>query len=310
MSFLDKEVIVNTRFGKLTVPTAEIRRIEFGLRIPEATAKLIEASIVDLGGADFKRREAAAVRLVELREMAYPALQRAARTANEEAARRAQDALKTLRDTVPAERLALKPHDTIVTTDFSIAGRIEADIFKVRTPYFGDGQVRLHELRTIRWQNGDPEGRLVVDAAKYANQQETWMDTGLVIARGTKLQLLASGTVDLWPIAPEVGRYLASPDGQQQGGQVNVALGGGVWVANNGVVQAAPAPGIVQRGAAQPTPGMLVGRIGESGAVFIVGRTFNGVATEEGKLYLRIMPSPWNNASTGNYEVRVNTEER
>src|SRR3954447_25028087 len=56
MTLLEKEVVVATKYGRLTVPAAEVRRIEFGLRIPEATAKLIEASVVDLGGPDFKRR--------------------------------------------------------------------------------------------------------------------------------------------------------------------------------------------------------------------------------------------------------------
>src|SRR4051794_18919766 len=33
---------VATRYGKLTVPVAEMRRIEFGLRIPEETARRID----------------------------------------------------------------------------------------------------------------------------------------------------------------------------------------------------------------------------------------------------------------------------
>ena len=73
-------VDVTTRYGKLSVPIAELRRIEFGLRIPEETAKRISADISNLGSADFKQREAASTELIALRELAYPALQQAARS--------------------------------------------------------------------------------------------------------------------------------------------------------------------------------------------------------------------------------------
>ena len=54
--------------------------------------------------------------------------------------------------------------------------------------------------------------------------------------------------------------------------------------------------------------GSLIGKIGENGKAFYIGDRFEGPATEEGKLYLQIVPSPWNNASTGTYRVRINTD--
>ena len=44
---------VTTRYGKLSVPVAELRRIEFGLRIPDESAKRIAMAIPQLGGPDF-----------------------------------------------------------------------------------------------------------------------------------------------------------------------------------------------------------------------------------------------------------------
>src|ERR1700722_14884467 len=75
---------VATRFGKLSVPAQDMRRIELGMRIPEATAKRIEAALANLGNADFKKRDAAVVELIGLRELAYPALLRAARSSDAE----------------------------------------------------------------------------------------------------------------------------------------------------------------------------------------------------------------------------------
>ena len=45
---------VATRYGKLSVPISELRRIEFGIRIPEETAKRIATAVSQLGSADFK----------------------------------------------------------------------------------------------------------------------------------------------------------------------------------------------------------------------------------------------------------------
>ena len=89
-ALLEKHVEIVTRYGKLTVPVEEVRKIELGLRIPEETAKRIDAAITRLGSQEFAQREAATAELLELREQAYPALQQAARSTDAEVARRAR----------------------------------------------------------------------------------------------------------------------------------------------------------------------------------------------------------------------------
>jgi hypothetical protein len=59
--------------------------------------------------------------------------------------------------------------------------------------------------------------------------------------------------------------------------------------------------------AASAGPGQLVARVGESGNVFVVGERYTGRPQREGRLYLHIGPSPWNNASTGSYRVKITT---
>src|SRR5262249_20612749 len=59
MMLLQESIDVQTKYGKLTVPVNEIRRIEFAFRLPEETAKKIEAAIKDLGHEVHARREAA-----------------------------------------------------------------------------------------------------------------------------------------------------------------------------------------------------------------------------------------------------------
>jgi hypothetical protein len=51
----------------------------------------------------------------------------------------------------------------------------------------------------------------------------------------------------------------------------------------------------------------LLGRIGETGTPFLIGEHYEGTPGQEGRLFLHIVPSPWNNASTGSYAVKIST---
>src|SRR4051812_35982972 len=57
MTLLQETIDVQTRFGKLTVPTREIRRIEFGVHLPEGIEPKVDASIRKLGADDYRDRE-------------------------------------------------------------------------------------------------------------------------------------------------------------------------------------------------------------------------------------------------------------
>ena len=309
-NLLDKSIDVTTRYGKLTVPVDEIRSVELGLRISDDAAKRIEAAVAGLASPDFAKREAASADLLELRELAWPALQQASRNTDAEVARRAREVIKTLADTVPPERLHVPRHDTVVALDFTIVGQIETPALKARTPYFGETSLKLAEMRALRWVGGERETKVTVDAGRHGGQQETWMDTGIKLRAGAGLQIVAGGTVDLRPADP--GTLVVGPDGGpgragRGGGGFGVPAGG--FGGPGGVGRGARGGG---RGAMAPmasaqSPGALLGRIGEYGKVFVVGSYFDGTAAEEGKLYLRIVPSPSSNESSGTYDVRVTT---
>lgn len=292
---------VATRFGKLSVPVQDLRRIELGMRIPAATAKRIEAAVAALGNADFKKRDAGVAELIGLREVAYPALLRAARSNDPEVSRRAEEAIKVVAEKVPAEKLHMPLHDTVVTTDFTIVGHVEAPALKARTPYFGETTLNLAEIRTLRWLANGRELKVAVDAGKYGGQQESWMDTNIEVRPGMSLQITATGSVDLMPAQP--GNAFATPDGLDP----RMAARGGF--AMNNLAQVAKArPGRGGAAGPQPTFGSLVGKIGDRGKLFVVGSKFEGIAAEDGRLYLRIMPSPYNADSSGTYDVHVNAD--
>jgi len=145
----DDKIELETTYGKLLIPVSEVKRIDFGLRIPEETVKRIEASIKDLGNNDFRRREAAASFLLAQKDKAYPALMQA-KGKEAEAERRIEELLEKIRETSPAEALEVPPHDVVHTANSRIAGRIKVETFRVTTLPFGDQPVKLADMRTLK----------------------------------------------------------------------------------------------------------------------------------------------------------------
>ncbi len=152
LAWLEEQIEVNTRYGKLTVPAADVRRIDFGLRFPPGAARRLERALGDLGSGDFRQREQATTDLLALRELAYPALLKLAKSDDAEVAKRVQEILGKLRDAIPAEKLLLRDHDVIHTEEFPIHGRIDKAAFRARSPYFGELTPRLADMRQcVRW---------------------------------------------------------------------------------------------------------------------------------------------------------------
>src|SRR2546421_2659872 len=146
---LPGSVELTTRYGKLTVPVKDIRRVEFGFRLSVETARQVEEGVQALGSKDFRQREAATRALTGLGAKAWPAVQKAAQSKDMEVSRRAQAIVQQIQQTVPADQLQIKPDDTITTADSVLVGRVSNEAFKARTKTFGDMSFKLTELRSL-----------------------------------------------------------------------------------------------------------------------------------------------------------------
>jgi hypothetical protein len=280
MTLPEETFEVATRYGKLRVPTSEIRSIDFGRRIPAAVAKEIDDAAAKLGSDDFKDREAASAALLEVGEMAYPRVLELTRSTDREVAKRAQDIAKALREKYPEEKLNFKLDDHVVADKLTFSGRLESPAIKARSVYFGEVTIKLADLRSIRALGAaatGAENELALDAAKYASPRLVWMETAIEVREDDQLTITASGEINMWPVGGDTS-YKSTPAGQPG------------WGVAKGETFAA---------------GRVLGRVGESGKVFDVGDKYEGSPRQAGKLYLRISASPWNNESIGEYKVKV-----
>jgi hypothetical protein len=283
MVLVQDTIEVMTKYGRLTVPTNDLRRIEFGVHpSPEISEKIQEAT-KRLASPKHPEREAASKELVVLGHQAYPALHAAAKTSDPEVGRRAEDALKQIRARVPSRLLRLRVSDRIETTEFTIVGRVTSESLKAKSAYFGERSININDVISIRALASGANVEVSIDAAKYGSAHDQWLNTDIDVNAETDVLITATGKVDLW--VDGTGQYVTGPNGYSG------AVAGPRW---NGAVGA-------QRG------GALLGRIGDDGEVFVIGERYKGTASHEGKLHLHIVPSPWGNPSVGNYNVQFIT---
>jgi hypothetical protein len=280
---LDPSVGVVTKYGKLSIPAAELRRLEFGFRYPEGLEAKIDKWITDLGAPEFRTREDAEQMLADVGHYAIPTLRRSVKSQDPEVVRRAQAVLKFVEGKLGEGRPELRDYDVVETAEFTAKGRLELDALKVRTKYFGDATVKLTDIKSFRSVGSAANSEFALDAAKYGKlNQIDWLETAIEVTAGQHLEVTATGKIDQWPQGP--GQYMCEP-----GGLPGYGAGGAL------------AGGMQRIG----VPGQIVGRIGPNGAPFAVGASHRGKVGESGKLYLRISPSPWNCDSTGSYKVTV-----
>jgi hypothetical protein len=277
MSLLQENLEVMTRYGKLTIPVGEIRRIEFGMHMPGGLGEQIKTSIKLLGSEVFRDRDTASKDLLQAGHWACPSLHKACKSSDAETAQRATQLLKQIGEKVSPDLLRLKEEDVVHTNEFSMVGKVLSPTIKAQSPHFGDVSLKLCDLRALVLRQQCNTGELVVDAAKYGCEPNQWLETAVTVDPSMRLLMVVNGQVDLWPQTP--GQYVASPKGYNAVGK------GGPFMA-----------------------GSLIGRIGENGKPFLVGERYETPVGEEGKLYLHIVPSPWNAPSVGSFHVRVHTD--
>ena len=278
MTLMQENLEVQTKYGKLAIPLNEIRRIEFGLHVPPEMNQQITQSIKRLASDVYKERDGASKELIQVGHFAFPSLQKASKSGDQEVAYRAVGLIKQISDRVTPDLLKMREEDVIHTAEFTVIGKISSQTIKAYSPHFGEVSLKLSELRTMHLRQHGGKQDLIVDAGKHGSSLEQWCDTGVTVDAGQRIVLTSDGQVDLWPQGP--GQYMAAPKGYNTAGK------GGQFMA-----------------------GALVGKVGENGKAFYIGDRYDGTASEEGKLYLQIVPSPWNNASVGQYRVRIQTDQ-
>jgi len=185
----EERILIDTAYGKLLVPLADVQQIEFASRLPEDLAQKIDLAITRLGSMEFKEREKAGAELLQIGLRAYPALLEAEKSSDGEVRRRAEDLRNQIKDVVPPEFLEPRPQDVLYTKDLKITGKITGDSWRARTFQFGEVQVKFADMYELHSLTLTPPDKLAAlpdpgSLTGYANQV------------GTKLAFSVTGRLD------------------------------------------------------------------------------------------------------------------
>lgn len=286
------EITVDTAFGKLVVPVANIRSFAPGLdSYPKQIAEL-ETLVNNLGSDDYKTREQSHKDLSAMGVKIQKELDRFANSENAEIKRHVGEILKEIEEQAeeaaddeetPAEQPWIRL-DTIVTSDFTVVGKVSPKEFAIQSKY-GPLNVQLADVRMAERETGVKESfrkNVVVDGANIA--QRNFKSTGIRVQAGDKIVLKAEGSVVMSPWGSNAA---TGPDGGSNYG----------WYVPNQI------PG-----------GALVARIGEKGQIFKVGRQSTFTAKTSGVLQLAIgiQPEYANEGYNypGQYSVKLRIDPR
>ncbi len=287
------EIAVETQFGKLVVPIDKIRSFAPGLDANTKLDEQIQALIKTLSSDDYKTREQAHKDLAAMGRKVQKELEKFAADENAEVKRHVTEILKELEEAAaeadeieggaganqPLARL-----DTVVTTDFTVLGRVEPAQFEIQSKY-GPLTIQIADIARGEREVGERESlrRLVsVTAANLA--QRGFKSTGIRVQAGDRVTIKAEGNLVM---SPWGNNAQSGPDGMQNYG----------WYI----------PGQIPGGA-------LCARIGDKDTVFKVGSNSTFVAKKSGIIQLAIgMQGDYANEGyqfPGEYKVRLKVDPK
>jgi hypothetical protein len=265
------ELKVLTTFGELTVPMQDVRQVRFGRKADPERYQRSQEAIAGLAASNPDRRTHARAELVELGAYAAPDLAAAAAShADPEVRRVCQEVLAEM----DVREDEYQPDDDVIETrSFSMKGQVVQKAFKVAVPELGSIDVKRRDAVQIRVKRPRRTTKLALTGENTLGQG--WLDTKVALEKDERLRILADGTIQF----PNWGGQMFTPDG-------NVAMGN-----VNGIVT-----------------GTLVGRMGDSGTMFAVGRSYLGAPVGDGTLQLCIMVNAGRQPSTGQFNVIIEIE--
>ncbi len=285
-----KELAVETKFGTLNVPVTSIQSFTPGLNSHPALSKKIAGLLEDLGSGTFNDREAAQQALVKMGPSVRRELERRRDDADAERRTRVRAILTEFEqaqddvDEVSADKpetdsAPLAQLDSVVTSDFTIVGRIVPDAFGVASLY-GPLTVKLADVRRMQRGAVKKEETPTVFSVTGAHVvTSNTLNTNIRLEKGDSVTISASGSIVMTPWGNNAS---SGPDGS-------------------------PNYGWYQRNQNQIAVGALIAKVGNGEDYFKVGSHNTFTADKTGVLHLGIAmrPEQAGNEFPGRYAVKV-----
>ena len=264
-----KDLVVETPYGILHIPVADVRHFTPGLQSHPDLQEKINTLVDRLGSSEFADRDAAQRDLTQMGAAIHGLLSQHLTDSDPERRQRLQaildetDEAQADDDPDAARATPWIALDTVETPRFTVRGKIAAQKFDLTTAY-GPLTVQLCDIRQA--QSAAPAGpeivRKTVEVANTNTAPSALKATSLRLQKGDRVTISASGQITLpnWNSGMQGG-----PEG----------LPNMQWYERNKIPCCA-----------------LVGQVGKSGPLFKVGNKLSFKAEQAGELSLGIAYPP------------------
>lgn len=279
-------VSLNTAYGKLDVPIKNVSSITFGITPDEGNKSKVINLVKQLNDATEEKRAAAYNELVKLPIGVIPVLSdylfSSDYTESEYTDYTADAALSDLKSTYSVDSYNEKD---IITIDYEyvMGGTFAIKTISLKTEY-GILEVPKEkiidvEVTYLDSESGDKSFKLMASKHISSNDNGGWLNTGIKVKSGQKINITASGEVTLESLSGN--KY--TPDGNKTDTYDYES----------------------DYESDYPSYGNVVYKIGEDGDTHKGGSKYNGTAKESGVIYLSIYETVFNAENSGSYNVKI-----
>lgn len=290
------KVDLATDYGKLEIPIKNVTSIDVGIKANSAEKDKIIKLLSQLSNSNEEMRNSAYAELGEMGIGAIPVISRfiysdkydpAAYTGSSP-----ENVLSELSSKFGLSGDFSEKDIVAIDYQFTMGGDFPFEKIDLKTEY-GNLSIPKNKIKRIDVmysEEGTASERIFkLMASKHisGNANGGWLNTGISVRSGQKMQISASGEVTL-----------ASLSGQK--------YKPGGTVANTGVTDSYDDYGYGNYN--YPTYGNVVYKIGDSGTMMKAGDKFSGTANGSGMLYLSIYETVYNAGNTGSYSVKVSVQ--
>src|SRR5262249_21939327 len=129
----------------------------------------------------------------------YPTLIENRKKGDLEMIRRVDGLVKDIQGKFSVENLHTRRTDILRTADSVVAGKITSEVLRIKTDIFGETKVPLWRLGDLRSMLPGSEVMVAVDSNKYGNRM-SWLETEFEVVLGTKVEITATGEINLDPL--------------------------------------------------------------------------------------------------------------
>ncbi len=150
-TLLEDQLQFQTPHGTLAIPTKDIRKIEFGVRLTTEEQKQFDEGLASIATKEAKKREEGKAQLKTLGAKIAPFLKSAIRKADTDSLPHLEQVYQSIAGNISTREQLPKDYDTITTDESQFAGKVTNSQLKINTFQFGELKLRIADAKALQF---------------------------------------------------------------------------------------------------------------------------------------------------------------